>query len=165
MLILQTFPVIHRLSIKKDATAPRPFEASPRPSLGRGLSLRISLPNALIIGLVAWLSLIPVWLDAQTLKSQANPEWDKLVDAAKKEGKVVVSIPASAEMRKQLEETFKKRFGIEIELFTARGSAAVRRMADEFKAGVRHFDVHIGGSSSAVSGMLDEGILDALEPW
>ena len=51
------------------------------------------------------------------------------------------------------------------EAFTARGSSAVRRMADEFKAGVRSFDLHIGGSSSIVSGMLDEGILDPIEPW
>jgi len=34
---------------------------------------------------------------------------------------------------------------IEVEVFTARRSSAVRRMADEFKVGVRHFDVHIGG--------------------
>jgi hypothetical protein len=34
----------------------------------------------------------------------------------------------------------------------------VRRVADEFKAGVRYFDLHIGGSSSVVSGMLDEGL-------
>lgn len=47
-----------------------------------------------------------------------------------------------------------------VEIFTARGNAAVRRVADEFKAGVRYFDLHIGGSSSVVSGMLDEGILD-----
>ena len=88
-----------------------------------------------------------------------------MVDAAKKEGKVTVSLPASAEMKKQVEEQFKKRHGVEVETFTARGSAAVRRMADEFKAGVRHFDLHIGGSSSIVSGMLDEGILDPIEPW
>ena len=43
-----------------------------------------------------------------------------------------------------------------VEIFTARGNAAVRRVADEFKAGVRYFDLHIGGSSSVVSGMLDE---------
>ena len=47
-----------------------------------------------------------------------------------------------------------------VEIFTARGNAAVRRVADEFKAGIRYFDLHIGGSSSVVSGMLDEGILD-----
>jgi ABC-type Fe3+ transport system substrate-binding protein len=103
--------------------------------------------------------------NAQQDKTSGAAEWDKLVDAAKKEGKVTVSLPASAEMKRQIEEAFKKRYGIEVETFTARGSAAVRRMADEFKAGVRHFDLHIGGSSSIVSGMLDEGILDPIEPW
>ncbi len=101
----------------------------------------------------------------QAAKTAVTAEWDRLVDAGRKEGKVTVSIPASPEMRKQLEDNFKKRFGIEVEVFTARGSAAVRRMADEFKAGVRHFDLHIGGSLSTVSGMLDEGIIDAIEPW
>jgi len=92
-------------------------------------------------------------------------DWDKIVEAARKEGKVTISVPASAEVKRQLEENFRKRYGIEVEVFTSRGSAGVRRMADEFKAGVRHFDLHIGGSSSIVSGMLDEGILDAVEPW
>jgi iron(III) transport system substrate-binding protein len=104
---------------------------------------------------------VPFSIHAQAWRA----EWEKTADAAKKEGKVTVSIPASAEMRKQLEENFKKRHGIEVEVLTARGSAAVRRMSDEFKAGVRYFDLHIGGSSSIVSGMLDQGILDPIEPW
>jgi iron(III) transport system substrate-binding protein len=107
----------------------------------------------------------PLTVQAQSAKNPAQTEWDGLVGQARKEGKVAVSIPASAEMRKQLEENFRKRFGIDVEVFTARGSAAVRRMADEFRAGVRHFDLHIGGSSSAVSGLLDEGLLDGIEPW
>jgi iron(III) transport system substrate-binding protein len=98
-------------------------------------------------------------------RASESAEWEKLLDAARKEGKVTVSLPASNEMKKQIEEQFKKRYGIEVETFTARGSSAVRRMADEFKAGVRYFDLHIGGSSSIVSGMLDEGILDPIEPW
>lgn len=102
---------------------------------------------------------------AQPKPTAWQVEWDKTLEAARKEGKVTISIPASADMRKQVEENFKKRHGIEVEVFTARGSTAVRRMADEFKAGVRYFDLHIGGSSSAVSGMLDEGILDPIEPW
>ena len=113
---------------------------------------------------LSFLMLAPA-ANGQQDKTSGAAEWDKLVDAAKKEGKVTVSLPASAEMKRQIEEAFKKRYGIEVETFTARGSAAVRRMADEFKAGVRHFDLHIGGSSSIVSGMLDEGILDPIEPW
>jgi len=104
-------------------------------------------------------------VNGQQSKTASSAEWDKLVDAAKNEGKVTVSRPASGEMKKQIEAHFKKRYGIEVETFTSRGSTAVRRMADEFKAGVRSFDLHIGGSSSIVSGMLDEGILDPIEPW
>ena len=104
-------------------------------------------------------------LQAQAAKPPVQQDWDKTVESAKKEGKVVVSIPASAELRRQLQDGFKKRFGVEVEVFTARGSAAVRKIADEFKAGVRYFDVHIGGSSSAVSGLLDEAILEPVENW
>ena len=112
-----------------------------------------------------WVLIFAPVVYSQQSKTAGPADWDMLVDAAKKEGKVTVSIPASAEMRKQLEDQFKKRYGVEVEVFTGRGSAAVRRMADEFKAGVRYFDLHIGGSSSIVSGMLDEGILDPIEPW
>ena len=110
---------------------------------------------ATLIGLLLFASAVY----GQPTKTVSAPEWDKLVEGARKEGKVTVSLPASAELKRQIEEQFKKRFGIEVEVFTARGSTGVRRMADEFKAGVRHFDLHIGGSSSIISGMLDEGIL------
>ena len=120
--------------------------------------------NILSITLLSALFCAPAGY-GQPSKAATTPEWDKLVEAAKKEGKITISLPASAELKKQIEEQFKKRFGIEVEVFTARGAAGVRRMADEFKAGVRHFDLHIGGSSSILSGMYDEGIVDAIEPW
>lgn len=112
-----------------------------------------------------WVLIFASTVYGQQSKSTGSAEWDALIDAGKKEGKVTVSLPASAELKRQIEEQFQKRYGIEVETFTARGSAGVRRMADEFKAGVRHFDLHIGGSSSIVSGMLDQGILDPIEPW
>jgi len=126
------------------------------------------------VPIIARIVLAAVLLCALTFNSAAHgqqsspvssPEWNKLVDAAKSEGKVAVSLPASAELKKQIEAQFRKRYGIEVETFTARGSSAVRRMVDEFKAGVRTFDLHIGGSSSIVSGMLDQGVLDPIEPW
>lgn len=98
-------------------------------------------------------------------KPAPSSEWEKTVEAARKEGKVTVSMPASAELKRNVEDAFRKRYGIEVEVFTARGSTGVRRMADEFKAGVRHFDLHIGGTASIISGMLNEGIIDPIEPW
>ena len=131
----------------------------------KSLPVQIEIARIFLSVCLFWILIFAPAVYSQQGKAPSSAEWDKLIEAAKKEGKVTVSIPASAEMRKQLEEQFKKRYGVEVEIFTARGSAAVRRMADEFKAGVRHFDLHIGGSSSIVSGMLDEGILDPVEPW
>jgi len=95
----------------------------------------------------------------------SQDEWQKVVEAGKKEGKVVVSIPASSELRKNLEGTFEKRFpGIDLELFPSRASKMLRRISDEFRAGVRYFDVHIGGAGSMVRGFVGGGIVDPVEP-
>jgi ABC-type Fe3+ transport system substrate-binding protein len=94
-----------------------------------------------------------------------NPEWDKLVEAAKKEGKVVVSLPASTELRAAIERFFEKRYGIAVEPIVGRAATVVRKMVDEAKAGVRYTDLHMGGSESIVTGMLPEAVVDALEPY
>ncbi|MFQ5853805.1 MAG: ABC transporter substrate-binding protein [Candidatus Binatia bacterium] len=93
-------------------------------------------------------------------------EWEKVVEAAKKEGKVVASIPASAKLRKRMEEAFEKRFaGIDLEPVPAGPSRNVRRIADEFKAGERYFDVHVSGASSMVTGLVRPGFVDPIEPY
>ena len=52
-------------------------------------------------------------------QSTWQSEWERTLEAAKKEGKVVVGIPPSAELRKVLESGFKAKFGFELELFPA----------------------------------------------
>ena len=91
-------------------------------------------------------------------------EWEKTIDAAKKESKVVAGVPASAELRKSLEETFAKRFpGVEIEISTARGPTNASKIAAEHAAGVRYYDVLISGSLTPLS-LLNAGILEPIEP-
>lgn len=90
-------------------------------------------------------------------------EWERVLEAAKKEGKVVASIPPSAELRKGMEEAFAKRFGITMESVPARGAAIIRRIVEESKAGIRYFDLHIGGTESAVKGLLPEAVLEPVE--
>ncbi len=102
---------------------------------------------------------------AQPSKPGWQAEWDRVVEAGKKEGKVVVSLPASAELRKGMEEGVKKRFGIEVETVAARGASVVRKIIEESKASIHYFDLHIGGSESIVTGFLPEGILEPIEPW
>ena len=95
----------------------------------------------------------------------SQDSWKEVVEAGKKEGKVVVSIPASSELRKQLEEAFEQRFpGIDLELFPGTASKMLRRISDEFQAGVRYFDIHIGGAGSMISGFVGGQIVDPIEP-
>ena len=49
---------------------------------------------------------------AQSSQSPRPADWEKIVEAGRKEGKVVASIPPSAELRKLMELTFPKRYGI-----------------------------------------------------
>jgi ABC-type Fe3+ transport system substrate-binding protein len=104
----------------------------------------------------------------QTGAAQTAPlrqgDWDQIVTAGKKEGKVVAAIPPSSELRKGMELAFTRRYGIGVEFVPARGSTIIRRIVDEEKAGVRYFDLHIGGTESIIKGLLPENVLQPVEP-
>jgi hypothetical protein len=103
-------------------------------------------------------------LHAGEAKPSSPPEWERTVEAAKKEGKVVVSVPASAELRRGIEKVFKQRFGIDAELNTGSAATIVGKIRQESKSGAPYFDLHMGGGESMITGLLAEGILAPLEP-
>jgi len=107
--------------------------------------------------------MLPVLSAAQT-KPSWQTEWDKTVELARKEGRVVVSVPASPELRAAIEKFFEKKYGIDVEPVVGRAPVIVRKMIDEAKAGVRYIDLHMGGSESIVTGLLPENILEPVEP-
>ena len=83
------------------------------------------------------------WTAASTAQAQVDwkKEWERSLQEAKKEGVIVVGIPARAELRKELEAVFKPKFGIDMDLSTARGPQNASKIAAEFAAGVKNFDV------------------------
>jgi len=96
--------------------------------------------------------------------ARAQSDWEKTVLAANKEGKVVAGIPASAELRKALDETFSRRYpAIDVELATGRGPTNASKIAAEHAAGVRYFDLLISGSLTPLN-LLNAGILEPIEP-
>jgi iron(III) transport system substrate-binding protein len=118
-----------------------------------------------LIGAVGCLALAGVnSLFAAEPKPTVSGDWEKTVEAAKKEGKVIVSIPAGTELRKGIEKNFQQRFGIEAELNVGRAASIVGKIQQESKSGVAGFDVHMGGSESLVTGLLSQGILIPLQP-
>jgi iron(III) transport system substrate-binding protein len=101
---------------------------------------------------------------AQTGQGQAG-EWDKILEAAKKEGNVVVSIPPSRKLRRAMEVAFTRRYGIGVEFVSARSSASIQKMISEAKAGIQYVDLHIGGTEPAVTMLLAEKALEPVEPY
>jgi hypothetical protein len=109
------------------------------------------------LGRLLLLSIFSSVAHAQTAKPGWQTDWEKTIELAKKEGKVVVSIPASTELRAEIEKNFEKRYGIDVEPVVGRASNVVRKIVDEAKAGVRYVDLHTGGSESIVTALLPEG--------
>jgi hypothetical protein len=62
---------------------------------------------------------------------------------AREEGRVVVSITTSAELRAAIEKHFEKRFGVEVEPVVGRAANVIRKMIEESKGGVRYAAVHV----------------------
>ncbi len=102
-----------------------------------------------------------------SLDAAEKPSWqaelDKTLAAAKIENKVVIAIPPSAELRKQLEAAFKAKYAIDLELAPAPGPANASRIASEQKAGARYFDALIVGTGTAVT-LAHDGMLEPIEP-
>ena len=121
---------------------------------------RLTLP-LLIFPLLSLNGAVVLGQPAQSKSS----EWERTIEAAKREGRVVVSVPTSAELRKEFETGFQKKLsGIELELSVARGASNINKIAEEQNAGVRNVDLHIGGTTSIVTGLLAPNLLDPILP-
>ena len=119
----------------------------------------------LIILTLVCLGLVPPNdLLAAEVKAGWQAEWETTLDAAKKEGKIVAGVPASADLRKNLTQAFNARYpGIEVELASGRGPTNASKIAAEHAAGVRYYDVLLSGTLTPLS-LLNAGILEAIEP-
>ena len=111
------------------------------------------------------LALLPAAIAvAQTTQGKGS-EWERTVDLAKKEARVVISVPSSAELRKEFEAGFQKAFpDIQLELNAARGASNINKIVEEQNAGVRNVDLHVGGTTSIITGLLANNLLDPVMP-
>src|SRR5678816_4787524 len=91
--------------------------------------------HALIVFLVFAMVLSNIQ-SASAAEVRRPAEWDKTLEAAKKEGKIVIAIPPANELRKDMETVLKQKFGLEAELVSAPGPRNASRIASERKAGV-----------------------------
>jgi ABC-type Fe3+ transport system substrate-binding protein len=91
-------------------------------------------------------------------------EWNEILAAAKKEGKVVVRGFAGPDARQGPAAKFTARFGIPVEYMTGRASEVAARLRTERNAGVYSTDVFLAGIDTIVTILYREKMLEPLRP-
>ncbi len=114
---------------------------------------------AMVIGICLFFS-----GSARGAEAKRPPEWERTLEAAKKEGKIVLAIPPANELRREMEIVLKQKFGFETELISNPGPRNASRIAAERKAGVRYFDALIVGTGTAVT-LAHDGMLEPIESF
>jgi len=113
--------------------------------------------------IVLSLLLICVAVPAWAQKKGWEKEWNEIISAAKKEGKVVVSGPPDPTVRRELPTAFKARFGIPIEYIGGRLSQIAARLRVERRAGVYTVDAFLGSIPTMATILYPEKMLDPLK--
>jgi iron(III) transport system substrate-binding protein len=104
----------------------------------------------------------PAAAPAASAPAAAPSEWDRVLAAAKQEGKVAVTGPAGTDARDALTEPFQEKYGISVEYFGASNRDLVPRVRTEREAGQSLWDVRVGGAQ--VDALKPIGALEPLEP-
>ena len=99
---------------------------------------------------------------AQTKAS--DKEWAAIVEAAKKEGKVVVAGSPDPVMRNEVIPKFTARYGIPVEFIAGRSSEITGRTKTERAAGIFSVDVFLAGPDTTATVLYGEKLIDPLKP-
>jgi len=94
----------------------------------------------------------------------SSPSLGELIEAARKEGKVVLFGPPGAETRTELPRAFERRYGIQLEYLSGRLGDMASRLLSERAAGLYTMDVAVGGAQTQATVMWDAGMHDPIRP-
>lgn len=89
--------------------------------------------------------------------AQDAAEWNKVIEAAKKEGKVVMYTSAIDGAHSEVLKTFTAKYGVQVEVLEARASEVRERIRSEQTAGRALGDLSLNGSTTTRL-QLDEGV-------
>jgi iron(III) transport system substrate-binding protein len=85
---------------------------------------------------------------ATSAAAEWERRWSELIEAARKEGTVVVSGPPTPDTRAEFTTVFRNRFGINLEYLGGRTGELIARLKAERAAGVYTVDAILGGAQS-----------------
>ncbi len=112
--------------------------------------------GALIFCLV--LASVPCW--AADWQDGAGPEWQKLLEAGRKEGKLVIA--GRPDMAVPMSAAFKRDTGIAVDFLGGEGREQLTRIAREMRAGQVTIDIVFGGQGMIP--FVNDGFMKEIKP-
>ncbi|HSE86924.1 MAG TPA: extracellular solute-binding protein [Candidatus Binatia bacterium] len=101
---------------------------------------------------------------ASAAAQQKERDWNEILAAAKKEGKVVIVGSPDPVMRNSIIPKFTARFGIAVEFIAGRSSEIVARLQTERSAQIYSVDVFLAGPDTTANELFGDKIIDPLKP-
>ena len=120
------------------------------------------MPRLLLFVLV--FGAVAAWPQAYVQAQGTPAQWNALVDAAKKEGKVVILAPPDTHVRQALPAAFKARYGITVDYLGGRSSESAIKLRAEREAGVNTVDIALSGIQTMATIFYREKMLAPLRP-
>src|SRR5262249_61802335 len=99
-------------------------------------------------------------LSAASAKLCFGQEWEKILAAGKKEGKVAMIGPVGADRRDVLVEPFQKKYGVTVEYFADRGAGIGPRLSTERRARQYLWDGTVHGKTPGLPVLFPGGVVD-----
>ncbi|MDP2644479.1 MAG: extracellular solute-binding protein [Desulfobacterales bacterium] len=99
------------------------------------------------IVLILAISAAATVIGSMKAEAQSEAEWQKTLEAGKKEGKVSVYVSLLAPAVRKEASSFTKKFGIEVEVTTGRGAQMTEKLRTEVRTGANLADVVLSGSN------------------
>jgi ABC-type Fe3+ transport system substrate-binding protein len=110
-----------------------------------------------------WLLMAPL-TGAVFAAAAGQEEWERVLQAAKKEAKVSMVGPVGADRRDALTIAFEKKYGISVEYHADSGAGILPRLSAERKAERFLWDLVVTGTTTGLENLIPARVLDSLEP-
>ncbi len=102
-------------------------------------------------------------IKATTVAKQAwELEWEKTLDAAKKEQQVVMYTTAGPEIRTGFTKAMKEKYGLDMEFVTGKGVELAQKVLSEQRAGLYLGDTYMSGATSTMTMLIPANVMDII---
>ena len=119
----------------------------------------MNLQRWTLLSAIFLLTMLPIKLEG----ADASAEWQRVVAAAKKEGKVVIGAPPGSDFRNEAQAALKKRFDVDAEFIQAPGPNLMSKVVAEKQAGAASVDAFLIGPCTGNS-LLKADLFEPLAP-